>query len=60
MSYRRLDGSYFIWWDGAVVWYISTVLGVIGAGAWSLANPTIEGTYTGFGTSSGNAIVTEI
>lgn len=25
--YRRLDGSYFIWWNGIALWYISTILG---------------------------------
>lgn len=56
---RRLDGSYFIWWDNVSAWKISAILGVVGASHWLRIDPNIEGDYTPQGTATGTATVAE-
>lgn len=58
--YRRKDGTYFIWWDGALFWYISIALGIVGAGWWIRADPAVDGDYNPGGAYLGNPLVTEI
>ncbi len=55
---RRLDGLWFIWWDGIENWYISDVLGAPEEYWWIRDEPSIEGIYYPFGASLGNATVT--
>ncbi|MCK5616722.1 hypothetical protein KAR91_83445 [Candidatus Pacearchaeota archaeon] len=56
---RRIDGFFFIWYDGAVKWYISSVLGTPGAAYWDRADLSMFGVYTPRGTAAGNATVAE-
>lgn len=56
--FRRLDGSYFIWWSvGDTAWIISAVLDVKGASWWERVDPDIVGAYTNAGTATGVATV---
>jgi len=60
MSYRRTDGSYFIWWDGNMNWYISPAPGQTTGGVWFRHDENIEGEYLWGEGATGNATVTEI
>jgi len=55
--YRRLDGSYFIWWDGTDQWYITKVLGHTPPLRWQRIDPSILGDYTPGPGSTGTATV---
>lgn len=56
--FRRLDGSYFLWWDGAnTKWVISIALGIHGTLSWERVDPAIVGTYQPAGTATGVATV---
>lgn len=56
--YRRPDGSWFIWWDGDVIWHISTALGGLPGGYWSRVDPDIEGPYPINFLTAGTPVVT--
>lgn len=54
--YRRHDGAYFIWWNGAFAWYISIALDAT-VNSWERINPAIAGEYTAQGGHLGIATV---
>ena len=56
---RRIDGAYFIWWDGTDTWTISAVLGTQGTEYWTRVDPNIVGVYALGGTATGEATVAE-
>lgn len=56
---RRIDGLFFIWYDGAVKWYISSVLGTPGAAYWDKDGFSMFGNYAARGTATGWATVAE-
>jgi len=58
--YRREDGAFFIWWDGALFWYITPMLAVVGANGWNKAGGAAAGDYNPYGANVGVATVTEI
>lgn len=59
-SYYLMDNGWFIWWDIAGRWAISSERGVTGGDWWSRVDPDIEGLYGNEGTALGNATVAEI
>lgn len=60
MSYRRLDGAFFIWWDIPNTWWrITTAKGVWAEPHFFKVDP-ITGTYAGMMGATGVAVVTEI
>ena len=45
ISYRRTDGLYFLWWDGATTWVINTGLDILYPPAWLRVDPDPVGDY---------------
>lgn len=56
---RRIDGAFFIWYNGAGKWYISVVLGTPGTAYWDRTSFSMFGNYTARGTATGQAAVAE-
>ncbi len=54
---RRLDGAYFIWWNGIDGWVISAELGNPAPHGWHRFYPDIEGLYVAVPPASGDATV---
>lgn len=59
-SYQRTPDGWFIWWDGASIWTISTERGNPGMEHWLRNDPDIEGEYEPMFLVEGTATVTEI
>lgn len=59
-SYRRTDGLYFLWWDGATRWVINTGLDIMFPPAWLRVDPNPIGDYQPIGPWTGVATFAEI
>lgn len=55
--YRRLDGAYFLWWDGFNTWFISPELGTLGVPVFYRKDPNIEGAYLPDAGAAGTATI---
>jgi len=56
-AFERVDGAYWLWWDGSTTWTLSTVKGTAGAAYWERVDPNPVGAYTAAGTATGTATV---
>lgn len=54
---RRLDGAFFIWWNGLDRWTLSVELGSMGVSWWGRVVPLIVGPYSPYGNATGMATV---
>jgi len=52
-----VNGVYYLWWDDATKWYITTAKGTLGTRYWSRTDTDIEGDYANGGTATGTATV---
>jgi hypothetical protein len=55
--YRRVDGEFFIWWDGIDSWIISYCPGYTNWPYWKRTDPAIEGDYDHYGRAVETATV---
>jgi len=56
--YARTDAFWYIWYNGAGLWYISEQLGVVGDKGWVRnSSATMLGSYVAYGLASGNPAV---
>jgi len=59
LYYNRVAGGIVLWFDPtANRWFLTLLLGVMGAGWWQSPIGTILGTYTAGGTATGSPVVT--
>lgn len=56
--FKRVVAGFYLWWDGVDTWTISELLGIPGAGFWTLQTASPIGVYTLGGTATGAPEVT--